>query len=136
MTQTIAVPALNQWPSTKLTLWYRIFTYDVVFSERRQQYFDSFDVYLLSSRGITITHLLRDGNNNAALTGEGKPVIDLGWKQATFDLTPFAGQTVQLYVANSNRVDRLFNTWTYVDNVTISTPVRRMNYLPFAMKAR
>jgi hypothetical protein len=46
-------------------------------------------------------------------------VYDTGWKRALIDLTPYAGQTLQLAFSNHNRVDNKYNTWSYVDNIQV-----------------
>jgi hypothetical protein len=39
--------------------------------------------------------------------------------QKTLSLSPYAGASVILRLSNSNRIDGLNNTWTYVDNVRV-----------------
>ncbi len=130
LTQTVRLPEAGDWPTVRLTFSYRMFTYDVMYSEYFQEYIDTFDVYVLSSTGSMLAHLLRDGNPNRNLIGPGRPVVDLGWKEVSFDVTQFAGQSVQIVMANSNRRDQIYNTWTIVDNVTITTPMRRVAFVP------
>lgn len=130
LTQRVTLPAAGDWPVIRLNLRYRMYTYDVMWSDYFQEYIDTFDVYVLSSSGTELAHLLRDGNRDRSLIGPGLPVVDLGWKEVSFDITQFAGQTVQIAMANSNRRDQIYNTWTIVDNVTITTPVRRVAFLP------
>lgn len=133
ISQTITVPSTVDWPWARLSFWYRVFTYDVVYHPTRQKFYDSFEVYLLSSSGVTVTRLLQDGNFNLDLVGPDKPIIDLGWKYVSFDLTPYAGQTLQLWFGSFNRQDGYYNTYTYLDSVRVTTPVRRTLYLPVAL---
>ena len=130
VSQTVTVPLISEWPLMRLSFWYRVFTYDVVYHPGRQKHYDSFEVYVLSSTGVTITRLLQDGNTDLSLVGPDKPVIDLGWKLVSFDLSPYAGQTIRLWFGNFNRQDGYYNTYTYLDSVRITTPVRRTLYLP------
>lgn len=130
VSQTVTIPATPEWPLARLSFWYRVFTYDVIYHPTRQKYYDSFEVFILSSTGVTITRLLQDGNTDLSLVGPDKPVIDLGWKFAAFDLTPYAGQTIRVWFGNFNRQDGYYNTYTYLDSVRITTPVRRALYLP------
>jgi len=132
VSQTVTIPLLSEWPQIRLSFWYRVFTYDVVYHPGRQKYYDSFEVYILSSTDVTLTRLLQDGNHNLNLVGPDKPVVDLGWKFASFDLTPYAGQTIRLWFGSFNRQDGYYNTYTYLDSVRITTPVRRVMYLPQA----
>ncbi|MGQ9517781.1 MAG: OmpL47-type beta-barrel domain-containing protein, partial [Anaerolineae bacterium] len=121
ISQTVYVPAPPDVVAPKLHFWYRIFTYDVVWSERYQRYYDSFDVEITAGGPAQL--LLRDGNYDPLKVGAGKPVVDLGWKEGVIDLSPYAGQTVTLYFRNSNREDHYFNTWTYLDDISITDSV-------------
>lgn len=115
ITQTIRVPEAGQFARPTLVFWYRVQTYDVMYSERLQRYVDTLDVSMYDLAGQPLALLLRDGNP----TKDYKVKYDTGWKQAALDLSGFAGQTVQLVFANFNRHDNLFNTWSYVDNVQV-----------------
>ncbi len=128
--QTVRLPERGDWPVIYLGLRYRIYTYDVMWSDYFQEYIDTFDVYLLDSAGVQLAHLLRDGNPDRNLIGPGRPVVDLGWKEVNLDISQFAGQTVQIVMANANRRDQIYNTWTIVDNVSITAPGRRVTFLP------
>ncbi len=44
---------------------------------------------------------------------------DLGPKEATLDLTPWKGQAITLYLANFNRQDRNYNTWTFIEGIKV-----------------
>ena len=41
------------------------------------------------------------------------------WQKVTYNLTPWAGQTIRLWFETANRVDTLFTTWTYYDHVLV-----------------
>ncbi|MGQ9457745.1 MAG: OmpL47-type beta-barrel domain-containing protein [Anaerolineae bacterium] len=131
--QAIAVPSADLVSAPTLTLWYHIWTYDVVWSERFQKYYDSFEVLLTDPSGITLTLALQDGNRDPSLVGPGMPVVDLGWRRATVDLRPYAGQTIVVELSNWNRQDHFFNTWTCVDEVRVINV--RSVYLPLAGRA-
>lgn len=115
ISQTLRVPDLNQALRPTLSFWYRVFTYDVMYSEWLRRYVDSFDVTLHDTSGTQLALLLRDGNP----TQTYGVLYDSGWQRALIDLTPYAGQTVQLVFANHNRHDNLFNTWSYLDDVQV-----------------
>lgn len=135
ISQTVYVPASPDVVVPKLHFWYHMMTYDVVWSERFQRYYDSFDVEI-SVGGGPRQLLLRDGNFDPALVGAGRPVVDLGWRRAEIDLSPYAGQTVTLYFSNSNRQDNYFNTWTYLDDISITDSVTGYKvYLPLVDRA-
>ncbi len=115
ISQTLRVPDLNQAQRPTLAFWYRVFTYDVMYSEWLKRYVDTFDVTLHDTSGTQLALLLRDGNP----TQTYGVLYDSGWKRALIDLTPYAGQTVQLVFSNHNRHDNLFNTWSYLDDVQV-----------------
>lgn len=115
ISQTLRVPDLNQVQRPTLSFWYRVCTYDVMYSEWLKRYVDTFDVTLHDTSGRQLALLLRDGNPTQAYG----VLYDSGWKRALIDLTPYAGQTVQLVFSNHNRHDNLFNTWSYVDDVQV-----------------
>ncbi len=112
--QVVQVPDSSQMLHPTLSFWYRVQTYDVMHSKVCQNgVCDTFDVTV--DDGSAETLLLRDGNP----TTKYRELYDTGWKWAKLDLTPFAGQTVQLKFANWNRHDNKFNTWTYMDDVRL-----------------
>jgi hypothetical protein len=135
ISQTIEVPAAPDTVAPKLHFWYHILTYDVVWSARYNRYYDSFDVELGMAGVPTRTLLLRDGNYDPGNVGAGKPATDLGWRQANIDLSAYAGRTITLYFSANNRVDRFFNTWAYLDDVSIigSGPAYKL-FLPSTVK--
>ena len=108
-----------------LSFWYRIFTYDVMWSTRYECYFDYLDVTLETPSGTLLEPLLRDG-----FTGTWQEGIlqDLGWRNFTFDLGVYRGQTVRVRFANLNAgggctnepTDLHFNTYTYLGDITIA----------------
>ncbi|MBC8447523.1 MAG: hypothetical protein H8D78_07215, partial [Chloroflexi bacterium] len=134
ISQTVVVPGPNDMTAPALTFWYRIFTYDVLWSERLQRFYDTFEVSIHSSTGVTLALPLRDGNDAGPDPQFGVDfgvLKDLGWRYAIIDLRPYAGQTIQIVFANHNRWDNRFNTWTVLDEVRIvdgDAFVRR--YLP------
>ena len=48
---------------------------------------------------------------------QSNPPARIGPKEVTLDLGVFEGQEITLYLANFNRVDGWYNTWTYVSEV-------------------
>jgi hypothetical protein len=90
---------------------------------------DSFDVTAQPSGVSQAAVLLRDGNR---LPQFPLPIEhrDLGWKLATIDMTPYAGQTVTLDFSSHNRLDNRFNTWTDVTGIKLRGTQQRV-LLPF-----
>lgn len=119
MSQPITVPGPDQVQRPRLLLWYRILTYDVLYSKRLQDYGDFLDVKLMDGEGNLVARLLRAGNP----TDMFGQLYDTGWQLGTFDLRAYAGWSGVLTIANCNgpekAPDNLFNTWSYVDNVQI-----------------
>lgn len=147
--QTIRLPSQSELPgvtSLKLSFWYNIWTCDSIVDRNGNGPYDSFDVTLTVDG--TATRVLRDGNSdpyticyyppdNPALTS----AQNLGWRQATIDLSAYKGKSVTLTFANWNRADHNLNTWTYVDSVTLVTelPCRlcqdKFIYIPLILRA-
>ncbi|NLE75914.1 MAG: fibronectin type III domain-containing protein [Chloroflexi bacterium] len=130
--QTLEVPSATLVDAPALTLWYHVWTYDTVWSERYQHYYDSFEVRLTDQAGVTLTLALRDGNWDPTLVKAGYPVTDLGWKRAAIDLRPYAGQTIVVELSSWNRNDNYFNTWTCVDDIQVMNISAGTLYLPLA----
>ncbi|MDH7486324.1 MAG: hypothetical protein QHJ81_08595, partial [Anaerolineae bacterium] len=134
ISQTVTVPGPNDMTAPALTFWYRIFTYDVFWSERLQRFYDTFEVSIHSSTGVTLALPLRDGNKVGPDPQFGVDfgvLKDLGWRYGRVDLKPYAGQTIQIVFANHNRWDNRFNTWTFLDEVQIvDSDVFVRRYLP------
>ncbi len=113
ISQTVTVPAATMGGQPRLSLWYRILTYDVMFSERYQRYYDTFEVTVVDGGQEYL--VLRDGNP----TQNYGQLMDLGWKFAVINLDRFVGRTVTIRLSNHNRWDNRFNTWTFVDDVQV-----------------
>ena len=74
---------------------------------------------LRAAGSVTPTLVLRDGNFDPTKVWPDKPPTDLGWKRAEIGLSAYAGQTITLYFSSYNRVEQDYNTWTYLDDVSI-----------------
>ncbi len=119
ITQIIRVPSSDVLDRPKLTIWYRIFTYDTKFGESQQKWFDTLDVRLIGSGGEWLA--LRDGLPYE----QWQPgrFADLGWRYLEADIPPaWWGQTVTLSIENWNRVDGRLNTWSHVTDVRLWEP--------------
>ena len=143
ISQVVAIPPPSQAQRPVLTFWYRVRTYDVMYSLTRQRSGDTFDVKLCAVGtpctglydGAELALLLRDGNPMNSIVWwdlykPTPPLYDTGWKFAMIDLNGFAGQTLQLVFANENRIDNMFNTWSYVDDIRI-VDLRRITFAPY-----
>jgi hypothetical protein len=127
ISQTITVPSLDQIARPTLSFWYRVYSYDVLYSERLKRFVDTFEVSVYDPAAPAPELLFRTGN----VTNRYGVLYDSGWQFATVDLRPYAGRTVQLSFANYNREDNLFNTWSFVDNVQVQDwPYSERHYLP------
>jgi len=107
--QALNVPAGSDMPAPVLSFRYHVLTYDVLWSERYQRFYDSFHVT------IGPTAVFTDGNRSQ----DYGQLVDLGWRQGELYLGSYAGQTIEVCLANVTRVDTLFNTWAYVDDVRL-----------------
>ena len=128
--QTIKIPTLTDVARPTLAFWYRVLSYDVLWSERLQRYVDDLEVSLRDTNGQQLALLLRAGNPTSIYG----TLYDTGWHYVTVDLGQYAGQTVQLAFANHNREDNLFNTWSFVDNIQVQDwPYNQHVYLPLTL---
>ena len=117
ISQTFQVPNSG---TPVLSFWYHIFTYDIITSSVHGCCFDYLDVVLEDASGNTLEHVLRDGFNG---TWEDGVLQDLGWRNFTFDLSAYRGQTVRIRFANFNTGgptnDPTYNTYTYLDDIAV-----------------
>jgi hypothetical protein len=44
---------------------------------------------------------------------------DLGWRQRIFSLNAYKGQTIQITFYVYNRPDKWYNTYVYIDDVSV-----------------
>jgi hypothetical protein len=126
----------------KLTTHYRILTHDILRGSVTGKYWDDFEISV-NTAPTAVTDAMRNNIScgNGATSGATLPVtltgglvmcdgytgvwhnnslIDLGWKTVTLDLGNFRGQNITVYFANWNREDPTANTWTYVDDITLT----------------
>ena len=108
-----------------ITLYYRIFTYDVEYSFNREVWVDTLDVVLNGPTGEQLA--LRDGLPfDQWVKGD---LADLGWQSASIQLPPsWSGSPMTISIQNWNRVDGRYNTWTEVTDVRLWEPYR--TYIP------
>lgn len=128
ISQTLSIPNLQQVQRPTLRFWYRVKTYDVMYSEHLKSFVDTLDVKF-AQEGAPAALLLRAGNP----TNNWGTLYDTGWQIADVDLEAYAGTTGVLSFANCNgpqngRPDNLLNTWSFVDSVEIID--RASLYLP------
>jgi len=114
--QTINVPTVQDMPAPMLQFRYRIFTYDLLWGAATQRFYDSFNAGVSDPGQMSPTYVFTDGNPGPDY---GATLIDLGWREGSVDLRPYAGRTMRVCLANVTRVDRKYNTWTFVDDVRI-----------------
>jgi hypothetical protein len=107
MWQAVDVPS-GTGPIT-VSFWYRIFTRD-------RDEGACFRVVLQDSEGVFLEELMRDGYPGIIPPSE---LVDLGWREGTYDLSAYRGQTIRVYFKNWIIVDGSQGTWTYVDDVRI-----------------
>lgn len=113
--QTISVPNAQDMPAPTLRFRYYIRTYDMVWSVRKQKFYDSFNVGFCPVGQIAPTYVFTDGN----MTQTWGHRMDLGWREGAVDLRPYAGQRLNVCLANVTREDMLLNTWTLVDDIRV-----------------
>jgi hypothetical protein len=121
----VLVPGLDVLDTPTITLWYRVLTYDVQYSSKREEWFDTFDIVLTGPTGEQLA--LRDGlPEDQWVRGE---LADLGWKYASVRLPrSWSGAPMTISLQNWNRVDGRYNTWTQITDVRLWEPY--LTYLP------
>ena len=105
--QTIEVPSNKE---TELSFNYRFYSYDYC-------NYDFFTLRIKDENGNVLATPV-----NRCLSGSG--LKNTGWTEVKYDLTPYAGQKIQVYFEVSNRYDTWGKSWAYVDDVSvISQPI-------------
>jgi hypothetical protein len=107
LSQNVQVP--NSGAPT-LSLWYRILSYDRLVGDK----YDWFGVYI---NGALVWYTGRI--SSTPVTSCALTPADTDWQQFVYDLSAYAGQTVQLRLVNHTSND-WYNTWTYVDDVSVT----------------
>jgi hypothetical protein len=92
-----------------LSFWYRIFTRDTEATA-------CFRVAVKDSDGVLLEEVLRDFYPGIIPPTQ---LADLGWRQGTFDLAAYRGQTIRLWFRNWIILNGAQGTWTYVDDIRI-----------------
>ncbi|MCJ7737994.1 MAG: hypothetical protein MUQ10_11910, partial [Anaerolineae bacterium] len=115
--QTFQLPASVQ----RLTFRYVIWSQDASTSSD----YDRFEVYIQGANVFHDGNAVSDGlacSNWWRVPGESNPGTGgqtTGWGTASINISAFAGQTVTIYFQNHSRYDGWYNTYTYIDDITI-----------------
>ena len=95
--------------SAQLTFAYRQQGYDGVGR-------DPFNVEIRDTGGNTLATVL-----SFAFPERTGIFKDSGWLQASYDMAAYAGQTVRIYFEQVNSGDNSWETWVFVDDVSLET---------------
>jgi len=138
ISQRIQIPNTVCDHPLALSFWYRMFTYDVGLTEieggveGELRWVDTFELTVRDILGNELELLLRDGYRG---DNWAKGVLqDLGWQHVDYDLSQYAGQTVQLDFRVWNRVDGYWPTWVYLEDVQLNPRVCRL-HLPLVVQS-
>jgi len=102
--QTIKVPSGKE---SELSFNYRFYSYDYC-------NYDFFTMHIRDENGnVLVTPV------NRCLGGNG--LEDTGWTEVKYNLTQYAGQKIQMYFEVSNRYDTAYNSWAYIDDVSVTS---------------
>ena len=115
--QAVTIPATAK--NTIFSFWYHMFTKDY---EPR----DWFEVYVKDSWGNNLERIFYKAG-----TYPNPGLEEFGWEKVTYNLTKYAGQTIQLYFAVVNMYDTNYKTWCYVDDVVIENEARAEIYYEY-----
>lgn len=136
--QTFSVPSSG---NPEITIWYHIYTRDKVWGDHTKKYYDSFEIYINDVNWSEANNPdpsdpwrktrcrenlgISDASNPGLVfcdggTGPGEGKLSEWERHIMLDLSQFKGQDIVLYLANFNREDHHFNTWTYVDDICVN----------------
>jgi hypothetical protein len=102
-----------EWDRPILAFRYRMFVNDII-------HYSDFHVWLTRTNGAWLADILRDGFRSCDDPPTAPPAgHDLGWRTASYDLSPFKGQNVRLVFENRNLHDNSWGIWTVVDDVRV-----------------
>jgi hypothetical protein len=108
--RTVKVPSSG---SPTLSFWYRIVTQDKT-STATLDLYDLFEVRINGSRVFT------DANFTVDPDWKTCPITyNSEWKPVVVPLDAYKGQIIQITFYNYNRPDKWYNTYTYLDDVSV-----------------
>lgn len=100
----------SEWAQPVLSFHYRMVVNDII--DR-----SNLIVWLSDVDGIRLADVVRDGYPGPFAPPPGH---DMGWRTASYDLSPLKGQTVRLIFENRNlHGDTSLGIWTIVDDVRL-----------------
>ena len=99
--------------SSTLSFRYRIFSYDLALSD--------LDYFQVAINRQPVSG--RYGNDEWNEPSCDQSPWDSGWRTLTIDLSVHAGDEIEISFHNVNGTQPFYNTWTYVDDVSIETYV-------------
>jgi hypothetical protein len=94
-----------------LSFWYKIHTQDYNASEPWQ-----FDYFAVDING---SEVLTDSNTIWPADQENCTTYPFPWTPGVVSLNAYKGQTIDITFYNYNRPDKYYNTYTYVDDVSV-----------------
>ena len=107
LSQTVTIPPTG---TTTLTFWYRPSTADDICSGSGC-IFDWQEAQVRNTAGQTLASIFKSNSNSQT------------WTKVTFDMTPYAGQSVVLWFnVHQDGASPPDDTWMYLDDVTLSQP--------------
>jgi len=134
LSQPVALPALDDGEPLVLGFWYRIKTYDLAWGKDAAdgvyKFIDPFRVYVRNMQGTELASWLPSGNLTDPDLWQWNVLYDCGWRYQIIDLSPWAGQLVQLDFRIWNGVDDGWPSWVYVDDVRLMPAAGRYVCLP------
>jgi len=96
--------------SPTLRFWYRIYTQD-----KNSTLGDIYDLFAVYINGSDL--VVKDANTTQPEGCATTHILD--WEQVVFPLDAYKGQTIEITFYNYNRPDKWFNTYTYIDDVSV-----------------
>ena len=106
--RSVTVPSSG---SPILRFWYKIHTQDYNPSEPWQ--YDYFAVKINGSEVLTDSNTIWPADQNNCTT------YKFDWTSGVVSLDAYKGQTIEITFYNHNRPDKFYNTYTYIDDVSV-----------------
>jgi hypothetical protein len=111
--RNVTVPSSG---SPILSFWYKIHTQDYNSSEPWQ--YDYFAVDIDGSKVLTDSNTIWPADPTKCETYPFE-TYPLQWKPGVVSLEAYKGKTIRITFYNYNRPDKFYNTYTYVDDVSV-----------------
>jgi len=132
--QTIQLPPADCDHGLILSFWTNMKSWDIAWSEARQNWWDTLDVRVSQADGTSSSLATRYGNFDLEGIDPNNPTLwESGWIRLSVDLTPWAGQRVRIAFQLHNRQHYTLPSWAFIDDVQLLPAPGRAIKLPLVL---